>query len=92
MGKALVIVESPSKAKIINGYLGENYIVKASVGHIRDLPSGASKTSKATGEATRSRVKKTEEQKRNALFDRMGIDPLNNWKARYEIMPGISSI
>lgn len=92
MGKALVIVESPSKAKIINGYLGENYIVKASVGHIRDLPSGASKTSKATGEATRSRVKKTEEQKRNALFDRMGIDPLNNWKARYEIMPDKVSV
>lgn len=93
MGKALVIVESPSKAKIINGYLGENYIVKASVGHIRDLPSGASKTSKATGEAApRSRVKKTEEQKRSALFERMGIDPLNNWKANYEIMPDKTAV
>lgn len=44
MGKALVIVESPSKAKIINGYLGDNYIVKASVGHIRDLPASATST------------------------------------------------
>ena len=36
--KALVIVESPSKAKTIQKYLGREYIVKASVGHIRDLP------------------------------------------------------
>ena len=35
----VVIVESPSKAKTINKYLGENYKVLASVGHIRDLPS-----------------------------------------------------
>ena len=36
--KALVIVESPSKAKTIQKYLGREYIVKASVGHIKDLP------------------------------------------------------
>ena len=38
MAKALVIVESPSKAKTINKYLGKQYVVKASLGHIKDLP------------------------------------------------------
>ncbi|HAV33453.1 MAG TPA: type I DNA topoisomerase [Planctomycetaceae bacterium] len=39
--KALVIVESPAKAKKIAGFLGDDYIVRASMGHIRDLPSSA---------------------------------------------------
>ncbi len=38
-GKSLVIVESPAKAKTINRYLGSDFIVKASMGHVRDLPS-----------------------------------------------------
>ena len=42
MGKSLVIVESPAKAKTINKYLGKDYIVKSSVGHIRDLPTSGS--------------------------------------------------
>ncbi len=43
MGTSLVIVESPAKAKTINKYLGNDFIVKSSVGHIRDLPTGASR-------------------------------------------------
>lgn len=87
MGKSLVIVESPSKAAIINRYLGDKYIVKASVGHIRDLPGKASaagrtqtKDSKTAGARRKARG--------SALFERMGLDPENGWEARYEIMPG----
>ncbi|HQZ14683.1 MAG TPA: toprim domain-containing protein, partial [Acidimicrobiia bacterium] len=41
MSKPLVIVESPAKARTISGFLGDDYIVDSSVGHIRDLPRTA---------------------------------------------------
>ena len=39
-GRSLVIVESPAKARTINKYLGNKFVVKASMGHVRDLPKG----------------------------------------------------
>lgn len=46
MAKTLVIVESPAKAKTISKYLGKDYKVSASVGHVRDLPKSPKKVSK----------------------------------------------
>jgi DNA topoisomerase-1 len=46
-GRQLVIVESPAKARTINRYLGPDFVVQASVGHIRDLPTKAAKGEKA---------------------------------------------
>lgn len=83
MAKSLVIVESPAKAKTINKYLGNDFIVKSSVGHIRDLPTSSSKE-KSASKKTLSK----EEKEYQALVDRMGIDPAHGWKARYEILPG----
>ena len=40
-GRSLVIVESPSKARTIAGYLGDGYVVESSIGHIRDMPDRA---------------------------------------------------
>ena len=92
MPKTLVIVESPSKAKTISKYLGSDYIVKSSVGHIRDLPKGKSKTPtqrnvipKDLPEDEKRLLKKINERKR--LVRRMGIDPDNGWTANYEIIP-----
>jgi len=99
MGKSLVIVESPAKAKTINKYLGNDFIVKSSVGHIRDLPTGGGgktvdpkERAKAAAitrkmspeEKVVHKAKKAKEQ----LVSRMGINPDKGWKARYEILPG----
>ncbi|MCA9003369.1 MAG: toprim domain-containing protein, partial [Planctomycetes bacterium] len=52
MSKTLVIVESPTKARTLKKYLGSDYIVESSVGHIRDLPANASEVpAKLKGEA-----------------------------------------
>ena len=40
MGKILVIVESPAKARTVGRYLGKNYVAEASMSHVRDLPKG----------------------------------------------------
>jgi len=95
MGKSLVIVESPAKARTINKYLGREYLVKSSVGHVRDLPKsgrGQRKRQKVapSGPLEEGLEKKSRQnQDRNwlNLIRRMGVDPENNWVAHYEILP-----
>ncbi len=97
MGKYLVIVESPAKAKTINKYLGNDFIVKSSVGHIRDLPSGASTTSAQERAKLAAKTKKMTPEEKAAykarksaeqLVARMGVDPEKGWEAHYEVLPG----
>jgi DNA topoisomerase-1 len=72
MPKPLVIVESPAKAKTIAGFLGRDYVVEASIGHIRDLPSVAAEIPAAyKGES----------------WARLGVDVDNDFKPLY-IVPG----
>ena len=70
MGKALVIVESPAKARTISGMLGPDFIVESSVGHVRDLPRGADEVPAAfKGES----------------WARLGVDVDNGFKPLYVI-------
>jgi DNA topoisomerase-1 len=95
MAKSLVIVESPAKAKTINKYLGNNFIVTSSVGHVRDLPTKA--LGKVAPKKPASTLKNLSEKKREEylrhyeyqkLVDRMGVDPKDNWHAHYEVLSG----
>jgi DNA topoisomerase-1 len=99
MAKSLVIVESPAKAKTINKYLGPDFIVKSSVGHIRDLPTagsgGTTDPKERAAQAARTRKMAPEEKEaykqqksREQLIRRMGIDPDEGWRAHYEVLPG----
>lgn len=99
MSRSLVIVESPAKAKTINKYLGNEFVVKSSVGHIRDLPTsgnGKPVDAKARAKAAAATRKMAPEEKaaykkkkaKQQLIARMGIDPENDWSANYEILPG----
>ena len=94
MPKSLVIVESPAKAKTINKYLGPDYFVTSSMGHIRDLPTkstGKSNTKvnripKDLPPTEKEALRKRREYER--LVRNMAIDPENGWKAIYKILPG----
>ena len=98
MGKTLVIVESPAKAKTINQYLGNEYVVRSSVGHVRDLPVSGSRKKvdpkKRAEQAARTRkmspAKKAryrKEKARRNLVQNMGINPDKGWEANYQILP-----
>lgn len=99
MPKSLVIVESPAKAKTINKYLGNDFVVKSSVGHIRDLPTSGNSTASDPKEraaqaaltrkmAPEAKKHYQEKKKREQLVRRMGIDPDRDWDAHYEVLPG----
>jgi len=95
MAKSLVIVESPAKAKTINKYLGKDFVVKSSVGHIRDLPhssTGQKVATKSPAEvrkmAPEAKAKYKAKRDKQTLVNRMGIDPEKNWAANYQILPG----
>ena len=70
MPNALVIVESPAKAKTIAGYLGDGFVVESSIGHVRDLPRNAAEVPKAY---------------RNEPWARIGIDVDNDFKPLYVV-------
>src|SRR6056297_1752249 len=74
---ALVIVESPTKARTIRRFLPKNYIVEASIGHVRDLPQSASDIPKD--------LKKTS-------WARLGIDVENGFKPLYIVPRGKGKI
>ena len=70
MGKALVIVESPAKARTISGLLGPDFIVESSVGHVRDLPRGADEVPAAY---------------KGEPWSRLGVDVDNGFKPLYVV-------
>jgi DNA topoisomerase I len=76
MSKSLVIVESPAKARTIEGYLGSGYAVGSSVGHVRDLPDRA----KDVPEAQRKR------------FGALGVDVDDGFEPYYVVDPGKKKI
>ncbi|RBY77865.1 type I DNA topoisomerase [Blastococcus sp. TF02-09] len=71
-GKPLVIVESPTKANKIAGYLGNGYVVEASVGHIRDLPRNAADVPA---------------EHKGASWARLGVDVDNSFEPLYVVSP-----
>ena len=72
-GNALVIVESPAKARTISKYLGRGYVVEASIGHVRDLPQGA---------------KQIPAQYKSEPWSNLGVNVNDNFTPIYIIPPG----
>lgn len=98
MSKSLVIVESPNKTKTISRYLGKEFVVKSSRGHIRDLPTsstqiGKSKPKRVSKDLSPAKKKKARErQERLSRVRRMGVDPDNDWTANWIVSEGKESV
>jgi len=93
MARSLVIVESPAKAKTINKYLGRDYAVKASLGHVMDLPK---KTLGILlpGEENGGRKKRKSKAKGKAEkpAKRLSVNDENIFEPHLEIIPGKKKI
>ena len=95
MARSLVIVESPAKAKTINKYLGRDYTVKASLGHVMDLPK---KTLGVLlpGEESSKRKKKAKSKARGKAAEkslkRQPVSDDNIFEPKLEIIPGKKKI
>ncbi|WAI12039.1 MAG: type I DNA topoisomerase [Buchnera aphidicola (Macrosiphum albifrons)] len=91
MQKSLVIVESPAKAKTINQYLGCEYIVKSSIGHVRDLITSKSKNKEKNKKFSDENIVLRTNQN-TILIKQIGINPYKDWNAEYHILPGKEKI
>ena len=92
MGRSLVIVESPAKAKTINKYLGRNYSVKASYGHVMDLPK-KSIAILLPGEENGKKKKKKSKKGKGKAPEKKAPKPVvitseNIFEPTYEVIPG----
>ncbi|HYL09847.1 MAG TPA: type I DNA topoisomerase [Candidatus Acidoferrales bacterium] len=97
MARSLVIVESPAKAKTINKYLGRDYSVKASLGHVKDLPKkvlgillpgeSANGKSKRKGKG-REKTKAEEKDKNRVKQNGKARESETLFEPTYEIIPG----